>query len=171
MERERVIVSDVIIQGSRQVPSEFIKNQMKTHVGKEYVPETLQEDIRTLFSSRNFGNVYADAVKDGPTKVKIFVYIRDYPTTVEKVTYKGAHNLSNDDLETITSIRKGQPLNPLANKVACHASSSVTARTAVRMPPALCSRAAKRGTPRSFSTFSRDPRSGYATSISPATRS
>jgi outer membrane protein insertion porin family len=116
---ERILVSDVLIQGSRQVPSEFIKNQMKTHVGKEYGPETLQEDIRTLFASRQFGNVWSDVVKDGPGKVKVIVYIRDYPSSVEKVIYKGNHNLSNDDLEQITAVRKGQPLNPLANKVAC----------------------------------------------------
>jgi outer membrane protein assembly complex protein YaeT len=116
---EKVLVSDVIIQGNRTVPSEYIKNQMKTRVGKEYVPETLQDDIRGLFATRQFGNVWSDVVKEGANRVKVFVYIRDYPTTVEKVTYRGNHNLSNDDLETITGIRKGSPLNPMANKIAC----------------------------------------------------
>jgi outer membrane protein assembly complex protein YaeT len=116
---EKVIVSDVIIQGNRNVPSEFIKNQLKTRVGREYVPETLQEDVRSLFASRQFGNVWSDVLKDGPNRVKVIVYIRDYPTSVEKVTYRGNHNLSNDELEQITGIRKGAPLNPLANKVAC----------------------------------------------------
>jgi outer membrane protein assembly complex protein YaeT len=116
---EKVLVSDVIVQGNRNVPSEFIKNQLKTRVGREYVPETLQEDVRNLFASQQFGNVWSDVVKEGNNRVKVIVYIRDYPTSVEKVTYRGNHNLSNDDLEQITGIRKGAPLNPLANKVAC----------------------------------------------------
>ena len=116
---EKVLVSDIIIQGNRQVASELIKNQMKTRVGREYVPEILQEDIRVLFAGRQFGNVWSDVNKDGPNRVKVFVYIREYPTTVEKVTFKGNHNISNDDLETLTSVRKGQPLSPPANKIAC----------------------------------------------------
>jgi outer membrane protein assembly complex protein YaeT len=113
------IVSDVIIKGSTQVPTENIKNQLRTRVGKEYVPETLQEDIRGLFSTKQFANVWADKVEDGPGRVKIYVYIKDYPSVVQKVTYLNSHVFSNDDLDGITGVRKGMPLNPLANRIAC----------------------------------------------------
>jgi outer membrane protein assembly factor BamA len=113
------IVSDIIIQGSRQVPTENIKNQMRTRVGKEYVPETLQEDVRTLFATRQFANVLADVRDDGRNRVKIYVHIKDYPSVVQKVTYLNSHVLSNDDLDGITGVRRGTPLNPQANRIAC----------------------------------------------------
>ena len=115
----KVIVSDVVIQGNRLVATETIKNQMKTRVGKEFVPEVLQDDVRTLFSTRQFGNVWANKVEDGPGRVRIIVHIRDYPNLVSKVTYQGNRTLSKDDLETVTNVRSNTPLNPIANKVAC----------------------------------------------------
>src|SRR5689334_9707692 len=56
----RLIVSDVIIQGNRLVSTETIRNQMKTRAGREFVAETLMEDVRALYKTGQFGNVYAD---------------------------------------------------------------------------------------------------------------
>jgi outer membrane protein assembly complex protein YaeT len=115
----RVIISDVIIQGSRQMPAEQIRAQIKTRPGAEYVPEVMQEDVRTLYATRQFGNVTAEKQEDGPGRVKVYFTIRDHPTTVERVVYQGAKHLKEDDLQQLTGIRKGGPLNPIANKVAC----------------------------------------------------
>jgi outer membrane protein insertion porin family len=115
----RLIVSDVIIQGNRLVSTESIRNQMKTRTGKEFVAETLMDDVRALYKSGQFGNVYADKKDDGPGRVKVFVYIRDYPNVIQKVTFQGNRQLSKDDLESVTNLRVGMPLNPIVNKVAC----------------------------------------------------
>lgn len=115
----RVIISDVLIQGNKQVPTEQIRNMLKTRPGQEYVPEIVQQDARDLYSTRQFGNVYADQVGDGPGKVKIIFNIRDYPTVIENIEYRGAHAIKRDDLDTLTNLRRGAPLNPVANKVAC----------------------------------------------------
>jgi outer membrane protein assembly complex protein YaeT len=117
--RPRLIVSDLSIQGNRLVSTELIKNQLKTQVGKEFVAEVLQDDVRNLYATRQFGNVWADKQEDGPGKVRIIIHIRDYPNLVQKVTYQGNRTISKDDLETVTGIRTGVPLNPIANKVAC----------------------------------------------------
>jgi outer membrane protein assembly complex protein YaeT len=115
------VVSDVIIQGNRLVPTEEIKNRIKTRPGVTYNANTVQEDVRTLYATHQFGNVYADKQDDGPGKVKVLFYIRDYPSVVEKVEYQGAKHFSKDDLEGVAHIRVGSPLNPIANKVACQA--------------------------------------------------
>ncbi len=115
----RVVVSDVIIQGNRVVSTENIKVQLKTRPGSEYSPAVVEEDVRTLYNTRQFGNVRADLRDDGPGRVRVYFLIRDYPQTVEKVTYQGAKHLSEDDLKGITEIREGQPLNPLQNRYAC----------------------------------------------------
>src|SRR4051812_27240052 len=43
---QKVIVSDVIIQGNRLISTEAIRNQMRTRPGQEYIPDVLQEDVR-----------------------------------------------------------------------------------------------------------------------------
>jgi outer membrane protein assembly factor BamA len=115
----KAIVVDVLIQGNRLVATECIKNQMKTRTGRVYVPDTLQEDVRTLFATRQFANVWADVEHLSPKQVRIRVFVRDFSRIIQRVTWRGNHNLTNEDLEQLTSIRAGMPLNPLANKVAC----------------------------------------------------
>ena len=71
---------------------------LRTRVGKDYVPETLQEDVRSLFATKQFGNVSANTAEDGPGKVRVILYIRDYPNQIKAVTYQGNVHLSNDEL-------------------------------------------------------------------------
>lgn len=115
----RVIISDVIIQGNRHLSTEYIRNLLRTRPGQVFNAESLQEDVRGLYSTRQFGNVYADKQDDGPGRVKVIVYIRDYPSVLEKVTYQGNVTVKTEDLEEATGVRKGMPCNPIANKVAC----------------------------------------------------
>ncbi len=115
----RPVVSDILIQGNRLVASEHIRNQLSTRVGKELAPEALQEDVRALFGTRQYANVWADQVPDGPGRVKVIINIRDHASVVRSVDYLGNAKLSRDDLDAITGVRKGMPCNPYANKVAC----------------------------------------------------
>jgi outer membrane protein insertion porin family len=116
----RYIVSDVIVQGNRLVPTETIRNQMKTRPGMEYDPVQLQEDVRTLYGTHQFGNVLADTRVEGDGKIRVIIYIKDYPSTIEKIEFRGAYAVKKEDLETVTGLRKGAPLNPLACKSACN---------------------------------------------------
>src|SRR5262245_49293935 len=85
----KAIVSEVVVQGNRAMTGDQVRGMMKTRAGREFVPEVLQEDVRTLFATRQFGNVWADKQEDGPGKVKVMIYVRDLPTSVEKVRYVG----------------------------------------------------------------------------------
>jgi outer membrane protein insertion porin family len=120
-EPPKQIVADVLIQGCRMVPSENVKNQLTTRVGREYVPETLQEDVRRLYAGRQFANVRADVRDLGRNRVTIIVVVQEYSSMVEKVAFLNNHALSNDDLEGIAGVRPGTPLNPQANRLACAA--------------------------------------------------
>jgi outer membrane protein insertion porin family len=117
----RVLVSDVIIQGSRLVPAEQVRSLLKTRPGGTYVPEVIRDDLRALYASRQFVNAYANKEDDGPDRVKVVFHVRDYPNRVEKVTYLGRHTISQDDLDARTNVRKGLGLDPSANKAACQA--------------------------------------------------
>ena len=115
----RPVVSDIIIRDNIHVSSETIKNLMKTRVGKEFDAYVLQEDTRTLYATRQFANVLADKYEDGPGRIKVVISIKDYPSTIDKITYLGAGKLSDSDLDEVAGIRKGMPCNPSVNKVAC----------------------------------------------------
>jgi outer membrane protein assembly complex protein YaeT len=115
----RAIISDVIIQGNRQIATEAIRAHIKTRPGVEYNPEVVQEDVRSLYATRQFANVRAQEEQDGPGRVKIYFYIRDLRSIVEEVIYQGGGHLKPEDLERLTGVRKGSPLNPLTNKVGC----------------------------------------------------
>jgi outer membrane protein assembly factor BamA len=115
----RVVVSDVVVQGNRLVPTENIKVLLKTRVGAEYNPASLDEDIRTLNATRQFSRVGADVQEEGPGRVRVVFSVQDYAQTVEKVTYLGAKHIKDDDLNSVTEIHAGRPLSPIANKTAC----------------------------------------------------
>ncbi len=115
----RVIVSDIIIQGNRHLSTEYIKNMMRTRVGKEYNPDVVLEDVRNLYATKQFGTVYSNYQEDGPGRVKVLIHIKDYPNQVRSVSYQGNVHLSNDELADITGIRVGMPCNPISNKIAC----------------------------------------------------
>jgi outer membrane protein insertion porin family len=117
----RVLVSDVLIRGNRLVPTEQVRSLLKTRPGAEYLPEVVQEDVRALYGSRQFVNAYANKEDDGPDRVKVIFYVRDYPNRVERVTYLGRHALSQDDLDAVSNVRRDAPLNPHANEAACRA--------------------------------------------------
>jgi outer membrane protein assembly complex protein YaeT len=115
----RPLVTDIRIRGNRLTPSENIKNQMKTRVGKEYQPEVLQEDVRALYSTRGFARVSADKDEDGQGGVVVIVTVKEFASLIRSVEYKGNVHLSKDDLDSVTNLRTGMPCNPYANKVAC----------------------------------------------------
>jgi outer membrane protein assembly complex protein YaeT len=118
----RVIVADVFIRGNRLVSSQEIQAQLKTHALGEYSEAVVQDDVRTLYATRKYANVEAVPLfsVDGK-EVTVTFYIRDHSGVVRNVLYKGNKHLSQDDLEGLTGIRRGQPLNPIANKIACQA--------------------------------------------------
>jgi outer membrane protein insertion porin family len=115
----RKIVNDVIIQGNRIVPTEQIKNRLRTRAGNPYSEAVVEEDVRTLYNSKQFGNVQANLRDVGPNKVDVYFIVRDLPHTVEKVTYQGAKHLSEEDLTGLTEIRVGSSMNPSQNRYAC----------------------------------------------------
>src|SRR4051812_7297859 len=65
----RVVVSDVIFKGNRQVPTDQIRSMVKTRPNQDYVPELVQQDARDLYNSRQFGNVWVETEADGPGRL------------------------------------------------------------------------------------------------------
>src|SRR5207237_3998820 len=43
------------------------------------------------------------------------------PSVVQEIRYEGAKHLKDDELDALTGLRRGVPLNPVANKLAINA--------------------------------------------------
>src|SRR5262249_30062180 len=53
-------------------------------------------------------------------RVTVFVDVAEYPSLIQEVRYEGAKHLKVDELEKLSGIRRGTPLNPNANLQACN---------------------------------------------------
>jgi outer membrane protein insertion porin family len=118
----RQVVNDVIIKGNRIVPTEQIRARLRTRPGSDFSQAALEEDVRTLFTSKQFANVRADLAQRpdvGPNRVDVIFTVNDLPGTIQKITYQGAKHLSEEDLANLTQLHVGSSMNPTQNRYAC----------------------------------------------------
>src|SRR5262249_205480 len=110
----KVTVADVIPQGNRLVASAKILSLIKTRPGSEYSQALIDEDVRRLYETRLFGNIQVSTKQTEDHRIIVYFHVAEYPSVVQDVLYQGAKHLKPDELESITGIRKGAPLNPIA---------------------------------------------------------
>lgn len=118
---ESAQVADVIPVGNRSIGTDRIMTYIKTRPGSELSRIKLQEDVSRLLDTRMFKNVRAE-VKDLPDgRVNVYFQIQEFPNLVQEVIYKNAGHLKQKDLDDMTRVRKGAPLDPTTNRNACNA--------------------------------------------------
>jgi outer membrane protein assembly complex protein YaeT len=117
----KIIINDVLPQGNRVVPTQKIMSLLRTHPGNQYIQETVNEDVRRLMATKQFVNVWASLQYTPDGKVNVFFNFVEEPNVVKEIIYEGAEHLKPDELNSITGLRKGAPLNPIANQMACQA--------------------------------------------------
>lgn len=123
----KVLVADVIVNittGNNGSPPrstvQQIQGMLKTKAGSEYSGETVEEDTRTLYATKQYANIQVDRRTEPDGRVTVYFFVREYPGKVERVIYNGAQHLGKDkELEELTGIRVGAPCNPVANRMAC----------------------------------------------------
>jgi outer membrane protein insertion porin family len=115
----KTLISEVIISGNQRMNKEQILAMLRTKVGTEFNPAVVDEDVRELYKTNQFSNISTSYQSDGLDKVKIFFAVREMPNMVQKVTFLGAKHLKSKELEDITGVRAGMPLNPNLNYGGC----------------------------------------------------
>lgn len=117
----RPLVADVVIKGNRLLPTEQILRYVHTKPGGEFSPATLQKDVERLSLSGLFQR--PPVVTDRPSgdgRVVVTFEVVEYPNVVRDVIFKHANHISDKELEGMVRIRKGTPLDPVRNKLACY---------------------------------------------------
>ena len=114
-------VADVIPQGLHLVPTPKVMSLIHTRPGADYSDETVREDVRRLYETHSFSDIRVELSTLPDKRVVVYFWFRELPSVIREVVFKGANHMSKDDLEQATGLRKGAPLNPIANQVACQA--------------------------------------------------
>ena len=99
--------------------SEQITGLMHSRPGKPYDEAVVQEDIRRLHATKWFtpGSIQVHTQTGPDNKVTVFVTVTELMSTVQEVHYLGAQHISPSELQNITGVRKGEPMNPLSNEI------------------------------------------------------
>lgn len=116
----KVFVADIVPRGLQNFPTARVTALMKTRVGSEYSKAVLEDDIRTLYKTNAFANIQVQTETTADGNVNVYIDFRELPSLVQDIVYQGAKHFSPDELDKVTGIRRGVPLNPIANRQACY---------------------------------------------------
>src|SRR5205807_1860580 len=111
-----------VVYGNRTIPTDKILRYVtQTRVGLPFSYTTLQEDAKRLSETGMFRRVSADKKmqyddRAGESRLTVYFVVEEFPNTVQEVIYRNAHHISQKDLEEMTRVRKGMPMDPTLNK-------------------------------------------------------
>jgi outer membrane protein insertion porin family len=112
------VVAEVIPVGNRLTPNQQIIGQLKTRPGLSFSAAAAQEDAQTLRSA-GFSDVRVRTQTTADGRLIVYFDLAEMPNKIGEVIYKGAKHLKQTELESLSGLRRGMPLNPVASKLAC----------------------------------------------------
>lgn len=116
----RVLVADVFILGNRTIPTSKVMQYIHTKPGSVYSYSQVQDDFSRLAASRLFKApraVRTENTTDG--RVNVIFEVQEHPNIVREVVYKHAKHVNVKELEGLTKIRRGMPLDKDLNRIVC----------------------------------------------------
>jgi outer membrane protein assembly complex protein YaeT len=122
-EASKTIVADVIVQppGDLGLAPGRIMSIIKTKAGNELNRSQLDDDVRELYQTKAFASVQVSTKDVGPGKISVYFWLTPQLNRVQEIVYQGDKHTKDKDLDDICSsvgLRRGQPLNPVANESA-----------------------------------------------------
>jgi outer membrane protein assembly factor BamA len=115
------VIADVIPQlpPTHASQAQKVMSLVSAKPGSKYSKAKVDEDVRKLYQTRDFRDVRARPVLAADGKVILFFEFDAYQGVIQEIVYKGAHHLKQDELDALTGLRRGNSMNPAANKLAC----------------------------------------------------
>lgn len=118
--QNRVLVADVFVFGNRTISTPKVMQYIYTKPGSVYSSAQVQDDLSRLAASRLFKTirpVRTENTTDG--RVNVIFEVQEHPSIVREVSYKHAKHINVKDLESITKVRRGMPLDKELNRIVC----------------------------------------------------
>lgn len=116
----KVMVADVEVRGATTTPVERLRAAIKTRAGTELSRDGINDDVRRLTETGLVANVWVrtEALPGQPDQVKVVFVVSERSGRIREVAYHGAQHLKNDELQSLTNLKKGDPLIPWRNQEA-----------------------------------------------------
>ena len=106
---KNILISDIIINGSKRASSDAILNIIESQKGDQFDEEKLDRDLRTIYKMGFFDDV-VPKVTDGPDGKIITFNLKEKPTII-KITFEGNKYKKEDKLMEELGIKKYAVLN------------------------------------------------------------
>ena len=113
-------IAEVVVQGNRLRSTKEILAKMNTRPGQRYSEVVAQEDVGRLLSQGWFPTSGVQlSTQDRPDgKVTVILTVRELPSTVQEIIYRGVDHISKDEREKLTGLKRGAPMSPAFNQSA-----------------------------------------------------
>lgn len=114
------VVARVLPVNNKVHDAPLILAKMTTKAGRPYDEAVVQEDVRRLLNTGWFapGGVEVKTAVDDAGQVTVFVHVIELNNIVREVVYLGNQHYSESELNDLTGVRRGGPLNPQMNQLA-----------------------------------------------------
>lgn len=116
----QLTVADVQIVGNSRTTTERIMREIHTRPGTQYSQARVHEDISRLAATHLFRDIRFQDQLTADGRVRVIFRVQEHANTVQEVVFKHAKHISDKELETMTRIRKGMPLDKTLNQLACY---------------------------------------------------
>jgi len=113
-----VSVSSIEVEGNETIPKSAIMKHIKTQVNRQASPETIREDVRSLYATRWFFSV-EPRFRQTDNGMALVFKVFERPT-VRSVEYRGNQKIKTEYLKALTNLKPGSPFDISANKEAAH---------------------------------------------------
>lgn len=113
------VIAEIRTAGNRIRPTAQILNVIHARAGKPYDQALIQEDVRRLQNTRWFtpDGVRVLTTDESDGRISVTLFVTELSNTIQEIVYHGAEHLKDSDLRSLTGLRKGDAMNPLANEL------------------------------------------------------
>jgi outer membrane protein assembly complex protein YaeT len=113
------VIADVIIVGANSISRDRLIPYLYTKKGQPYSDKIARDDFNRLAESHlcRPKNIRTDPTNDG--RVIVYFEVKEYRSIVQEVVYRHNKHVTTKELEGITRVHRGMPLDKTLNRMAC----------------------------------------------------
>jgi outer membrane protein assembly complex protein YaeT len=111
-------VAQVVVVGNRNITTERVMTEIRTRPGVTYTVQGVQDDINRLAATHLFKHLAVRTQNTTDGRLVVIFEVQEHPKLVREIVFKHAKHLSEEELQNMTRIRKGMPLDKTLNQLA-----------------------------------------------------
>jgi outer membrane protein assembly factor BamA len=117
---DRKLIANVYFEGVRSLPADKALLYIESKPGQAYSDAVAQKDIERLAASHLCKPIDVRTTPTGDGRVNVIFVVREFRAIVKEVVFKHAKHTDVKELQNMTRIRRGMPLDPTLNQLACY---------------------------------------------------